>query len=197
MRIKLNSFKGRESSDLTAINKSIDLVGTFISMNGLNISQMLHGSVFQKNSITTHGLSGKLANFSSNSSALCFSHSNSADGSLALIIQLRYPNAKKDGTLDKRQHFNQLGLDKLELSNGFLELNTLTGVCHCCFKGSGCHTSGNPCHRDPRMQQSLLGATREIGGQRQSVFFGYEYVFQENVSILYDSKSILILNFGS
>jgi len=58
------SLEGSKTSHFSTSDQGVDLVGALISMDGLDITQVLHRLVFNLNSVSTHALACKLTSLS-------------------------------------------------------------------------------------------------------------------------------------
>ena len=132
----------------------MDVVGSFIGVNRLEITHVAENGVFQSDSICSHQIACQAGRFQSDPHIILLCHGGLGEVQLAFIFQAAEPPCEQLSFRDFCQHMRELFLDQLELSDWLVELNSSFRVFDRPLVASHRGTNGAPGDSIPGLVQA-------------------------------------------
>src|SRR2546428_539696 len=138
----------------------MDVVGSFIGVNRLEITHVAENGVFQSDSICSHQIACQAGRFQSDPHIIPLCHGGLAEVQLAFIFQAAESPCEQLSFRDFCQHMRELFLDQLELSDWLVELNSSFRVFDRPLVASHRGTNGAPSDSIPAGSDPWSGSVR-------------------------------------
>jgi len=190
------SLKSRCASELSSSHQIVDLISSFIGMDGFHVGHGFHDAIIQENSIASASFSAKRNNFSSFLGCKRLSKTNLPDSSLSLLIELRYSDKVRNDCLRLSKSLHEHLLNQLKLNELLAKLSPVLAVIESSFVGSRSHSSSNPSYCKSRSLQDLVNSSLEILCLLKSHVFRHKDVFKKDILILHHHQSHLVFDFS-
>ena len=110
----LSSLEGWNAGNFTAGHQSVDVVGAFISVDGLSVSDCLHQIVVMQDAVAPHDLSAPFGDFPQPFSHIGLGHGDLADADIVLVNHLGNTEDHQSHSLCVSHDLHKFLLDHLE-----------------------------------------------------------------------------------